>query len=46
MALEPDMSGVCSVAGTLVMTSNPTSRLSKIVMSAKRMGGHRLSGTA
>ena len=24
MAFEPDMSGVCSVGGTLVMTSNPT----------------------
>ena len=25
IALEPDISGVCSVAGTLVMTSNPPS---------------------
>ncbi len=24
MALAPDMRGVCSVGGTLVMTSNPT----------------------
>ncbi len=24
MAFDPDMSGVCSVGGTLVMTSNPT----------------------
>ncbi len=24
IALEPDMSGVCSVGGTLVMTSKPT----------------------
>ena len=37
MALEPDISGVCRVAGTLVMTSKPTSRLStKTVMSAKQ----------
>ena len=24
IALDPDMSGVCNVGGTLVMTSNPT----------------------
>ena len=35
MALAPDISGVCSVAGTLLITSKPTSRLStKTVMSA------------
>ena len=39
IALAPDISGVCSVAGTLLITSKPTSRLStKMVMSANSSG--------
>ena len=42
MALAPDISGVCRVAGTLLITSNPTSRLStKTVRAAEQLQAHR-----
>ena len=44
MAFAPDISGVCSVAGTLLITSKPTSRLStKTVMSANSSAHDGLS---
>lgn len=35
MALDPDMSGVCKVGGTLVMTSKPTNIASTNIVKTK-----------